>query len=1057
MKHMQGLARLLLCLALVVAWAVPALAVMLPKTGLNSTDGTPVTNTGNLVVDGTKIDALGGNNTYTVGIYTLDVQGNVTNKGTITSTTDGYVLESYYAESYGIEAYSTNGSVLNSGTINVDAHAPSSYARGISASATGDIINTGSINVLAHSGSSSAVGIWGQVAGDILNSGSLTVTANSTTGVEASGIRASLNGLVSNSDVISVTAISSSSSARAYGLDISGAERIANAGSIATSTTGVDFSESTGIFARDAYSVRNSGSVNSEASSDNNAYAYGIQSMFVSDTENTGSILASASGLEAYAFGISAFSPIKSGSFEVRQSDHDEYFPAPSILNSGTIQAFSSGMNYSVAAGIWSPFPMDVVNTGTGAIEAQAQGILAMAAGIAVGVEEEGIGYGLDDDDGFQFVSLDFINNSFGSVSNEGSITVTASGAHVAQAVGIIGADVEDIDNSGTLTVTATTDEYETEIESMGPSGMAMAIGMAGMGIYGDMVNSGEINVSTGDAYGFAVGMMAGYGYGYGYNPHASREIIDEGPYPFQQIVNSGTINMDSYEGAGIVVGGGEWDVYNPGTIYTSNYVRTLYVGESYFFGPRAAIDLKNGEGNGFYGPYAHARLVDDFRIVFRDDPRECGYTRPILVGYGGSLDLNDATLIAQAGNTIVWNTPYPVIESYSENGGNDMRLLTISDSPVSGTFSGLQSANPNITVSWYDEEETGDDAAVVFQYNPQATAPAAGIRLANLGAIQNSNLIQQRTFSQLLARHIKEQETLLADSGQTASDAGFLIAKSGEYLENSVFIRPYLKTVSRDEENGMGYNGGLLGMILGYERMLAPELTLGVHGGFGLGSIDYTGTGFDSNEETLAVYSLGVHGAYNPGAWHFDGSLTFYAADHEYEGLTGGALEIDEEDDYMSYGAEAEVLGGYVFATGNWAAMPYLGLGYSWINAPSHTTDAGNPAWDTHYGSVDEHILRSILGAQVSANWMVGQTKVIPTLGLRWEYALTDNDISVSQRLLGSQSVTVKDDIARSSIIGDLSVVFSKDVASLELGAMGEYNEDITSLGGWLTLKYAF
>ena len=28
---------------------------------------------------------------------------------------------------------------------------------------------------------------------------------------------------------------------------------------------------------------------------------------------------------------------------------------------------------------------------------------------------------------------------------------------------------------------------------------------------------------------------------------------------------------------------------------------------------------------------------------------------------------------------------------------------------------------------------------------------------------------------------------------------------------------------------------------------------------------------------------------------------------------------------------------------------------------------------------------------------------------------------------------------------------------ASLELGAMGQYNEDFTALGGWLTLKYAF
>jgi outer membrane autotransporter protein len=439
------------------------------------------------------------------------------------------------------------------------------------------------------------------------------------------------------------------------------------------------------------------------------------------------------------------------------------------------------------------------------------------------------------------------------------------------------------------------------------------------------------------------------------------------------------------------------------------------------------------------------ATLVGPFRAIFSGNPESEEYVEPIYVGYDGYLDLNDATLIAQAGNDIIWNTPYPVIENDGYVDEN--------------TFGGLRSANPNITVSWYEEEEygTGEDSAVVFEYTPQDTAPAGGMRMANMGAIQSSNLIQQRSFSQILAQHIKQQETLLADSGQTASDSGFLVAKSGQNLENAVFFRPYLKSINRDEDDGMGYRGELLGMILGYERMLSSELTLGLHGGFGLGYLDYEGTGFDANEENMTIYSLGMHGAYNPGSLHFDGSATLYAANHEYEGLTGGGLEIDEEDDYMSYGAEVEALGGYVFSSGQWAVMPYLGLGYSWINAPSHTTDADDPAWDTHFDSVDEHILRSILGAQVSANWLLGETKVVPTLGLRWEYALTDNDIAVSQSLLGSPSVTVKDDIARSSLISDLSIAFSKNAASLELGAMGQYNEDFTALGGWLTLKYAF
>jgi outer membrane autotransporter protein len=477
--------------------------------------------------------------------------------------------------------------------------------------------------------------------------------------------------------------------------------------------------------------------------------------------------------------------------------------------------------------------------------------------------------------------------------------------------------------------------------------------------------------------------------------------------------------------------------VANPGFIYTGtgNYVRTLSVG---------------------LGSEASATLVDDFRIIFNGDPSgydpmilvEAGdYVPQIEVGYYGALALNDQTLIAQAGESIVWNTPYPVIENYYED-----------DTNIAGVFGDLVSPNPNIRVSWVDDEETGANSEVIFGYDPKGSAPAAGMRLASLGAIQNSNLIQQRSFSQLLAKHIKtQQDTLLADSGTTASDAGFLVARSGDNLENAMFIRPYAKAIDRSTSGGMGYDGNIYGFVLGYERSLSPELTLGAHAGIGFGTLDFKGDGYSDNDEDQTIYSLGVHAAYNPDAWHFDGSATFYVAEHEYDGKTGNFLEIDEDDDYTSYGAEVEVIGGYVIPSGDWAVMPYAGLGYSWINADSHSTDADDPAWDTKFGSVDEHIVRSILGAQLSGNLMWGETRVVPSLGARWEYALTDNNIEVSQSLLGSPSVTAEDDISRSSFIADASLGFSKGALSFELGGTAEYNDDYDAYGGWLTLRYAF
>gem|GEM_PF-3479601 len=960
MKHMRGLVRLLLCLTIVATGSGMALAVSDIKFGI-STDGPPVTNTGVLVVDGTKIDSLGGNTTHTIGIQATGVIGNVANTGTLTSQTDAYILGSSSASSYGIQSIGTDGSVFNSGSINVDAHGVYTQAYGISAGTSGNIENSGSITVLAHSGGSHAVGIAAEAQGNIINSGTMSITADSELSATAIGIDAGLFGYVLNSGSLSVTA-TSTSSANALGLYVSTPE------------------------------IDNSGSINVSASSYESA--------------------ANAHGILSYSSN------------------------SPTITNSGIIAATTNGIE-AISYGILTPYSADITNTGS--IEADSYGIVATSAGISVGVDGMGRPRASVEEPSDPGLS---------SISNEGAITAQSLGGYVSQAVGIIASETSDIDNSGTITASASlVDQEEMSVEENG-SPLSGAIGIMAMDSYGDITNSGDITASTDIGYGaFAAGIYVIDEYseedGEEFSPNEAKlQLAGRQQEPsLRRITNTGSISVDSDYGACILVGNGDWDIYNPGFVYTTNQVRTLYVGQFDMFGPNVS---KTQEINGFDGPSASATLVGPFSAMFRDDPESEEYAAPILVAHDGYLDLNDATLIAQAGANIVWNTPYPVIE-------NDGYVEEDS------AFSGLQSANPNITVSWWDQEETGEDSAVVFEYTPQGSTPAGAMRLANMGAIQNSNLIQQRSFSQILAQHIKQQEILLADSGQTASDSGFLVAKSGQNLENAVFFRPYMKSINREEEDGLGYRGELLGMLLGYERMLSPELTVGLHGGFGLGYLDYEGTGFDANEETMTIYSLGVHGAYNPGSLHFDGSATLYAANHEYEGLTGGGLEIDEEDDYMSYGAEVEALGGYVFSSGQWAAMPYLGLGYSWVNAPSHSTDADDPAWDTHYGSVDEHILRSILGAQVSANWLLGETKVVPTAGLRWEYALTDNDIAVSQSLLGSPSVTVKDDIARSSLIGDLSIAFSKNAASLELGAMGQYNEDFTALGGWLTLKYAF
>ncbi len=378
MKHMRGLVRLLLCLTIVATGSGMALAVSDIKFGI-STDGPPVTNTGVLVVDGTKIDSLGGNTTHTIGIQATGVIGNVANTGTLTSQTDAYILGSSSASSYGIQSIGTDGSVFNSGSINVDAHGVYTQAYGISAGTSGNIENSGSITVLAHSGGSHAVGIAAEAQGNIINSGTMSITADSELSATAIGIDAGLFGYVLNSGSLSVTA-TSTSSANALGLYVSTPE------------------------------IDNSGSINVSASSYESA--------------------ANAHGILSYSSN------------------------SPTITNSGIIAATTNGIE-AISYGILTPYSADITNTGS--IEADSYGIVATSAGISVGVDGMGRPRASVEEPSDPGLS---------SISNEGAITAQSLGGYVSQAVGIIASETSDIDNSGTITASASlVDQEEMSVE----------------------------------------------------------------------------------------------------------------------------------------------------------------------------------------------------------------------------------------------------------------------------------------------------------------------------------------------------------------------------------------------------------------------------------------------------------------------------------------------------------------------------------------------------------------------------------------------------------------
>lgn len=435
--------------------------------------------------------------------------------------------------------------------------------------------------------------------------------------------------------------------------------------------------------------------------------------------------------------------------------------------------------------------------------------------------------------------------------------------------------------------------------------------------------------------------------------------------------------------------------------------------------------------------------------MVFSGNPDEDAYAAPILVHSGDTLDLNGARLVASAGDNFRWNTDYTVIEN---NGGE-----------IVHTFGGLVPGveNPNIEMDW-SGSDNGENAAVSFDYNPVKSSAAAVPSATRHAAAGTLCLIRNRMSALTLASirnpGIDISELRFADSGTMVSDAGYGFGGQSRNKDGALFVQPYLTRADQPSDGAMGYETGQIGFVAGYERSLSPSVWAGIHGGAGKMDLYFTGQGYSLNSEDIDIFSLGAHGSFSHENWHAQASSSVYTARHDYTGMTGLNLDIPEKDSYTTYGTDTAVTLGYGIDFGRMALLPEIGVSHSWIHGESHTTESVSGAWNTHYGSYDGHMFKSILGARFMGRWAHdGGLRVTPSAGLRWEEALGDSSIAVSQSLPGTNSIRVTDEIGDTSIVTDLSLLLAKENACVELSLVREDNDDYTAVGGSATFRLFF
>ncbi|RLD96896.1 MAG: hypothetical protein DRI91_06285, partial [Aquificota bacterium] len=473
---------------------------------------------------------------------------------------------------------------------------------------------------------------------------------------------------------------------------------------------------------------------------------------------------------------------------------------------------------------------------------------------------------------------------------------------------------------------------------------------------------------------------------------------------------------------AGIYVEDSEVTISNPGIIrlysdISDANIRTLWMKDSY------------------------VTFQDKFGIVFGCP----GITkRPIyLDDLGTTLDLNGASLIAYADRDLRINHPYYLIEL------SDPEVDTVED-----VFDGLidGTKNPDISPSWYGPargEDAPEDVAVIWKYDPKHSTADLSIHASGVVARNVLGVVTSHLMYDKLQWWVSENDrpVKVADSGQIASEAGpGLGTLTGKEYKTGAFVYPVYTDVEADD---LGYDAHVIGFTLGLERRITNAMTLGIFGGISKADVNFNDDDFSGIDDEQDIYHMGVFTNYACGPWYLAFTAMGYAVQHDYEGKTGPDLDMHETADYWSHGLESELVGGYAFGDHKtWMIMPEVGIGYSYWRVGDYKTDADYSNWDKEYDSEDDSYFRSIVGFTGLKRWFAKDTKIDLLASVRWEQALGDNDISITQSIpgIGSGDEDVEEDIGDTSIIGRVGLsVTIMDRAKLNLTFRSEFNEDYT------------
>ena len=1030
--------------------------------------------------------------------YGINSNGNIINTDAITATAAGGMATARrpsddptatayadtWAEAYGFLAQSN---VSNSGSIIATATGGTAtastggnaYTRAKGIFAAMSVTNSGSIMAIATGGTadtndaadahSAAFGIDSRT---VNNSGALIVTATGGTAnaadanavAEIHGIFAA--GDVSNSGAVSVAATGGTADAtsdvhadaqgRAYGL-YSATGLIANSGQIDVAATG------------GTASSESIGALNLTSAT---GLAYGL---YIADgqIDNTGKVTVTARGglasadyyaeVKATAYGVFDDNGWLNNSGDITATalggtahtgtGIDAGADATGLSINGDV---SNTGDLTIAATAGTAVTDDLGNTTSAFAQSQAEGIMAQGTvnnsgrirAIAVGgVAEPNGTTPPDENSATAFASARGIFSSE-SVNNSGDILAAATGG-IASADGGAGADTTAfgieaygtygvLNNNSNVTVTATGGT------AAGPYAHA---GAEALGLRGDVVhNTGAITVvATGgtttarwvaDAHSSAWGISGGL---------PGVEVINAGA--ISVTATAGTVTgPDAHadaEAIGMDVSG---NVYNSGAITVTATAGQGFASRAYgiqmMYGNLVNTGVIRATADTAYEVYAAhgtTTLVDTYNVTLDGDPTRAS----LAVADGATLALNNArlTVTAVSGETL-WDTKYRLFETQGTGA-------------VNGDFAGAQAVNPSTTVTYYDQGTAGSaDDMVALAYTPVDSPTLASAEVQNQVISQAGDVINRHMTMTLLQNILYPPSSgLLAHAGSTAESLA--LAEAAPSRTSGVFVEPYYSRIDRDADP-LGFEANLWGFSAGFERYIENTL-LGLHLGYGQSDIDYTGRGYSGNSEDQDVVTGGISGLTRWDPWTLRYGVTGFYGRHDYEGLTGLALDERETASYDSYGTVTTLMGGHIFQWGSHVFLPEAGLDWLWTHRPRYTSKATDPSWDTTYSTTDDHDLYAAAALRWLSGFLWNDIHVAPSVSLGVRQLLTDDETSARLTIPGAAPVLVESEQDRTAVTLSGSLVLTKTPHAISLAYDGDYSANAQRHSIWLRYSWLF